>query len=424
MKQRPLTLILLGTTLLFAAASGLQSGWPADYWQWRRQLVLLSGVLLMTVMSLAMLIAVRPAWLERPLGGLDKMYRLHKHLGIAAGVLIGAHWLIELSPPAAMALGWALPRGHHPRGHGFSLIPLAKEVGEWCAWAMLAMVPASLLRLIPYRWWRKSHILFAPLYLLGAFHSVVLMPAGMWLTPVGLLSAALWLAGSVCALRILAGQVARKRRHAGTVASVALLPGGELDIRCRMGADWPGHRAGQFARVTFDRNEGAHPFTIASGEQEHGTLRFIIKPLGDYTRALAGAIETGQTVEVEGPYGRFLPDADSQRPQSWVAAGIGITPFIAWLGTLAAQGRQLKEADLYYCVKQAELAVALPQIRETCARTGVRLHLIESGQGQRLQPDMLPAGRDVWFCGPESFGRSLARAPGVRRLHAEAFSMR
>jgi predicted ferric reductase len=29
-------------------------------------------------MSLAMMLALRPAWLERPLGGLDKIYHTHK----------------------------------------------------------------------------------------------------------------------------------------------------------------------------------------------------------------------------------------------------------------------------------------------------------------------------------------------------------
>jgi predicted ferric reductase len=424
MKQRPLTLILFGMTLLFGVVTVIQSGWPADFWQWRRQLVLLSGVLLMTSMSLAMLLAVRPGLVERPLGGLDKMYQLHKSLGIAAGILLAAHWLIELSPPLAFSLHWVEPMARRAHGHGgFSLVRAAHQVGEWCAWAMLAMVPVALLRLVPYRWWRKSHTLFAPLYLLGAFHSVVLMPGALWLTPVGLLTAALLLTGSVCAMLVLTGQVARKRRHGGEVVSAETLPGGELEVRCRMGADWPGHRAGQFARVTFDAAEGAHPFTIVSGERERDTLRFIIKPLGDYTRGLAQRIQLGQQVDIEGPYGRFQPERLG-RPQTWVAAGIGVAPFIAWLQTLADQGRSLAQVDFFYCVKHADQAVELPRIREACARTGVRLHLIESGAGQRLSPDMLPPESEVWFCGPLRMQRMLTQAPGIHRLHAEAFAMR
>jgi len=103
MKHNPLPPILLGMTLLFVTATAFQNGVPADFWQWRHQLVLLSGILLMTAMSLAMLLAVRPAWLERPLGGLDKMYRLHKWVGVA-GLAVGVvHWLTA-----------------HGGGHGFA----------------------------------------------------------------------------------------------------------------------------------------------------------------------------------------------------------------------------------------------------------------------------------------------------------------
>lgn len=288
---------------------------------------------------------------------------------------------------------------------------------------MLAMVPAALLRLLPYRGWRKSHTLFAPLYLLGAFHSVVLMPVSLWLTPVGLLTAALLLAGSLCAVLVLAGRVASARRHRGEVIASEVLPGGEVRVRCRMAADWPGHRAGQFARVSFDAAEGAHPFTIASGEQERDTLCFIIKPLGDYTATLADKLRAGQAVEIEGPYGRFQPPEASQ-PQAWVAAGIGVTPFIAWLKTLAGQGRHLAQADFFYCVEGAERAVELAEIRAACARTGVRFHLIESGAGARFTPAMLPAGREVWFCGPHALARTIEQASGVPRMHAEAFAMR
>ncbi len=44
--------------------------------------------------------------------------------------------------------------------------------------------------------------------------------------------------------------------------------------------------AGQFAFVTLHADEGAHPHTISSAWAQDGRLTFIIKALGDYTRAL------------------------------------------------------------------------------------------------------------------------------------------
>lgn len=43
-----------------------------------------AGVIAMTAMSIAMVLAARPRWLEPHLAGMDKMYRLHKWLGITA----------------------------------------------------------------------------------------------------------------------------------------------------------------------------------------------------------------------------------------------------------------------------------------------------------------------------------------------------
>ena len=83
-----LSLLLFASGALYAAASLWQNGLPANYWQWRHELVLLSGVQLMAVMSAAMLLATRPRWLEPLLGGLDRLYALHKRLGIAAGLLL------------------------------------------------------------------------------------------------------------------------------------------------------------------------------------------------------------------------------------------------------------------------------------------------------------------------------------------------
>ena len=49
----------------------------------RNLLLQLSGVIAIGAMSVAMILAIRPVWLEPWLGGLDKSYRLHKWLGIA-----------------------------------------------------------------------------------------------------------------------------------------------------------------------------------------------------------------------------------------------------------------------------------------------------------------------------------------------------
>ncbi|MEJ1731466.1 ferric reductase-like transmembrane domain-containing protein, partial [Escherichia coli] len=57
----------------------------------------LTGLLSIGLMSLVMVLAVRPAWLEGPLGGMDKIYHLHKWGGILAISFAAAHWLFEMA---------------------------------------------------------------------------------------------------------------------------------------------------------------------------------------------------------------------------------------------------------------------------------------------------------------------------------------
>src|SRR4030042_4153540 len=78
--------------LVAGGASGGSSPWVM-----RQECLYLSGLLSIALMSLAMLLAARPAWLEGPLGGLDRMYRTHKWAGILAVSFAALHWLIEMS---------------------------------------------------------------------------------------------------------------------------------------------------------------------------------------------------------------------------------------------------------------------------------------------------------------------------------------
>jgi hypothetical protein len=82
----------------FAALNG--------FFAWRGVLNQYTGALAMGVMSLAIILAVRPRWLEGPLDGLDKLYRLHKWLGIAGLTLAVTHWLLAKVPKWLVGWGW------------------------------------------------------------------------------------------------------------------------------------------------------------------------------------------------------------------------------------------------------------------------------------------------------------------------------
>jgi predicted ferric reductase len=70
--------------------------------------------------------------------------------------------------------------------------------------------------------------------------------------------------------------------------------------------------------------------------------------LGDCTRNIQ-ALEPGVAVRLQGPYGTFLLDRPSA-PEIWIAAGIGITPFLA----LLRDHPVTQHIDLVYIHRESE----------------------------------------------------------------------
>ena len=416
---------------------------PNSFKGWRDLLIQYSGLLGIGVMSLGMTLALRPHRLETLLGGLDKMYRLHKWMGIAGLSLSVIHWLIIKGPKWLTNWGLLERRAKEPKARvpdpellqQFFLNQrgLAKDMGEWAFYAAIILIVIALIKWFPYRYFFKTHRLLALVYLALAWHAVVLLTYQDWKGPIGVLLAVLLAAGVFSALVVLFRKVAVHRQAMGEVASfrrVHALNAVELTIQLK--DRWPGHRSGQFAFLTLDKKEGAHPFTIASAWANDGKITFIIKALGDYTQSLAQTLQVGAVAQVEGPYGRFTFRGKPRR-QIWIGAGIGITPFLARLQHLqtAPDGKQI---DLFYSIAQDD-AKAREHLESEARAAKVALHVIRSESEGRLTAarmiELVPQWReaDFWFCGPAGFGRSLREDFGARglpsgRFHQELFEMR
>lgn len=395
----------------------------------------LSGALALGWMSYAILLALRPLWLERWLGGLDRLYREHKWVGIGALGFVAVHWLLEKSPRTLAAWGWVTLPPRRPHGARPPLdwwVALAREVAEPVAVVLIVLAVVALLRKIPYHWFRQSHRLLPLVFLGAAYHGVLMLPKGGLVSPFGLLVAVLAGVGGWGAALALARLIGHRRRVAATVSALSEHPNGVVDLQLQPTGAWPGHRAGQFALVTLDRREGAHPFSLTSAWQAGGGLRFAIKPLGDYTRRLARSVKVGDPVQVEGPYGGF--DFAGDGPQLWVAGGIGIAPFLSRLDALAADGGARQPIVLFHAVHAESEASFPPDLRERCARAGVELIQRVSARDGRLSPAevgrrLVPAA-SVWFCGSARWGerlrRSLHREHGLaaQAFHQELFEFR
>lgn len=399
---------------------------PAIWWllpaelELARKIPAWAATLSMLAMALALFLAIRPRIMEPICGGMDRCYRLHKWLGITG--LSGAlgHWILVPGPA------------------GGDVIPLiansGENMGELAMYLLLALGAMSMWRKIPYNIWQYTHRLMGPVFLLSVYHTFFSdVPFQLWsltgftLVLISLLGTGSWIYKELFYQRHIRNYRISRTEQLDNTICVYLKPEQQPLT----------HLAGQFAYLDFNlqgRSE-FHPFTITSAPNDN-ELSFMIRNLGDYTERLQSQLKPGDLVKIDGPYGRFKPDNTPQRPQIWLAAGIGITPFIAWLRS-GFNRRADREVHLFYTGKGTLFQQLLTKLYALTDDNSARLHCIDTGSGgKRLCADTVCQQLDqplhnyqVYACGSKAMMKDLRQqlyAKGLkrRRWHNEHFNMR
>lgn len=441
--MKKIKLILWGgliamTALWFYSDTFISS--PFNFGKLKHSLMQYSGVIAMFAMSLAMILASRPKFLEPILGGLDKGYRLHKWLGITALVFAVSHWGIDQF--LADIMGFHRPKGARPpmptdlswfESLTKTLRHPAKDLGEKAFYVAVVLIAMALIKRIRYRIFAKTHIIMAVAYLVLVFHSVILIKIDYWTQPVGIIMAILMAFGTISAIKLLFKKAGKKHQYDARVANVTHYP--EMDsVELSVDVEgWKGHKAGQFAFLKFDDGEPHHPFTISSHwNGANKNLTFLIKNLGDYTSTLSSELTEGDYVMIEGPYGNFTFNQRKDQQQIWIAGGVGVTPFLARMEQLA-QNPQTQPIDFFYSASKLddELKAKLEQLAN---QANINFHCIVSPE-PRLTGDAIIEQVEnwkkasVWFCGPAGMGDSIKSALkdnglGAGKFHQELFVMR
>lgn len=403
-----------------------------------------TGIIAFSAMTFSMLLATRPLWIEKHLGGLDKIYRLHKWLGILAFSFSILHWLVSKLPEWWLYLdrliildatsGATVSSAEPGAFEEFleSIESLGLQVGEYAFYLTVLFLIMALLKKIPYRFFAKTHIAMAVIYLALVFHAFALMYIDYWTEPIGITMAIMMLVGTVSSFIVLLGQVGKKQKSQGTIQSINTYPDMNMFELIVKSDKWKGHKEGQFAFLKFEKKEPYHPFTISSSwDSKTKNISFTIKALGRYTNNLSNKLKIGDSIVLEGAYGNFTFN-DKKESQIWIAGGVGITPFLARMERLAKLDNKQK-IDFFYSAMKLD-ANFKKKLEQVSAEANINLHVFETSKsalisGEYIRNSVLNwKSASVWFCGPSKMGKSIKKDFKQNdfnsKFHQELFEMR
>lgn len=122
-----------------------------------------------------------------------------------------------------------------------------------------------------------------------------------------------------------------------------------LTLRPKRLKDKLSFQAGQYAAIGFKklgRRSPMRSFSIVSSPNDTNYLQFAMRIEGNFTQAMSKLV-VGDEVFVQGPFGDFVVDTESDRQVVMLAAGIGITPFICMVRTMTERASQIPITLLY-----------------------------------------------------------------------------
>lgn len=128
------------------------------------------------------------------------------------------------------------------------------------------------------------------------------------------------------------------------------------------------------------------------------------------SRAMHERVHAGDLIEVSEPH-NFFPLAESAGTALLLAGGIGITPLLAMLERLQAQGRPFA---MHYCTTSPERTAFAGRLRPLAAQGLVTLHHDRGDPRNGLDIAQLlrdPApGTHLYYCGPAGFMKAVKAA--------------
>ena len=398
-----------------------------------------NGVLAWSFMAMAIVIAARPAWLERVTKTpLDALYRWHRTLGFWALGLSVVHWVTKTLMQPILSLMTLEPVPKIVRGElaGFDLFwsqlrGFSVESSIWATALALLLGAMVFVKAIRYSKWLLWHKLFSILFIVLSVHSIRLMDPADAFLPLGWINIAVTAVGLWYSVVLLVRGAGREKTMKAVVTDVRV----DKDVTLlTVRPEKPlAVRPGEFAFLATDGEE-KHPFSVASVRPD-GTLLFAVKALGDFTKETLPTVRTGESVTIEGPWGAFTPAflvaeaKEEPRHEVWVAGGIGIAPFYAWLESAAKRKNAAPCAKLVWCIRDRATEPLFGQVAWLADKAGIDLEVVESKVSRLDAPalfrERLPeslalcAGAGLSESVIDAYLKAGGKRSAVRREHFE-----
>lgn len=395
----------------------------------------LTGLVALSSLIVALAIPTRVSSILSSFG-VERVLRGHRRVAVIAAVLVLVHVGTALAGDRRGVRIFDLPSAPRP---------------VWAATistlALTALVASALRRRRAqprYEGWRLMHIGLALTVLVFAGLHVAWLGGLLRLPSMRLSYLVLAELAALIVIRRWIWLPIRARKNSYLVDSVRPVGGNAVSvvIRAHGHAGLP-FRAGQFAWLKIGSSPFVfeeHPFTIASTAERPHIKEFTIKALGDFSELLIG-MRPGRRIYLDGPYGRFTIDDVRSSGFVFIAGGVGITPIMSMLQTLA--DRRDKSSHLLLIAAHAErdlmMLAELDRLRDRLDLAVVPVVQDHGpywdGETGRIDARMLDRvlprrtrHNDHFVCGPPGMVTAVwrqLRNRGIpaKRIHTEQFDV-
>jgi predicted ferric reductase len=417
----PLFALLLGT-------------WPAprDFWT---EVSVALGYAGLAMMGLQFGLTARFRYVTDPWGE-DVIYHFHRQISLIAVGLVIAHPLILfVVRPELLALLNSITA------------PWRARFAALSTYSLIALVMTALWRAkwnIRYETWHLSHIVLAVLAVAaGLLHMVgwSFYLTDPWKQVLWIGLTIFWI-GLLVYVRIVKPlfmlrrpyRVSDVREERGDTWTLVMRPDGH-----------PGFRfsPGQFGWLTVWGSPftiTGHPFSFSSSAAvADGRVEMTIRNLGDFTSAIH-KVPVGRRVYLDGPYGAFTIDRNPADMHVLIAGGVGITPMVSIIRTLADRGDQ-RPVILLYGSKDWESITFREELEALKARLDLTVvHVLVhppadwTGEQGFINAEVfkrhLPppyAAHEYFICGPDVMMDAIEKALSeldvpLSKYHSERYS--